>query len=58
MIRLLFSPVPLFVPPRAIGKIPVVNFAVSKLGISAGTRLLKVGIPDAPLGAAKTVLAD
>jgi hypothetical protein len=54
MRRPLFKAVPLLVPPRAMGKIPVVNFDVSNDGISFATRLLKDGVPEAPSGEAKT----
>jgi len=42
------------VPPRATGKIPEVNLAVSKSGISVGSNNLHAGVPLALVGPAKT----
>jgi hypothetical protein len=49
--------VPLFVPPRAMGKTPLVSLVVDKLGISFDTRDLNEGTPAAAPGEAKTRLA-
>jgi hypothetical protein len=58
MMRLLLSVVPLLVPPRATGSIPVEMADASKLGMSARTSGLNVGAMAAPVeGPAKTVFA-
>jgi hypothetical protein len=51
--------VPLLVPPRAMGKIPVEILDASNEGISAAARDRKVGVAGTPVaGPAHTKLAD
>jgi len=45
------------VPPFTMGKIPVTPVIKLMSGMSAGTRVRKVGVPAEPLGAAKIVFA-
>lgn len=54
----LVSAVPLFVPPRAMGKIPVLIMDASNKGMSAGSKRRKEGAAGLPVpGPAHTVLA-
>lgn len=45
------------VPPFAAGRMPMTPVAKLMAGMSAATSVRNVGVPDEPLGAAKTVLA-
>ena len=59
MIFPLVRAVPLLVPPRTMGKIPVVILEASSDGISAATRDRKVGVAGTPVaGPAHTTLAN